>query len=89
MTLSFPNPNRSFDSDSHRILFWGYDNIIEVSFFLEIDALEKFNLEKTSSEAGFLKIFDNVRDKIYETADKVYTKSGKSIHAFILVAKDF
>lgn len=89
MTLSFPNPSRSFDADSHRILFWGYDNVIEVSFFLETDALEKFNLEKTSTEAGFLKIFDNVRNKIYEVADKVYTKTGKDTHACILAASDF
>ena len=89
MILNFPNPSRSFDAESHRILFWGYDNIIEVSFFLETDALEKFNPEKISTEAGFLKIFDNVRDRIYEVADKVYTRAGKSSHACILAANDF
>ncbi len=89
MTLSFPNPNRSFDNETSRILFWGYDNIMEVSFYLESDALEKFNSEKTKTESGLLKIFDAIRNQIYETADKVYARASKGSHACILSAKDF
>ncbi len=88
MTLSFPNPNRIFDADTSRILFWGYDNIMEVSFYLESNALEKFNSEKTKTESGFLKIFDTVRNQIYEAADKVYARVGKGNHACILSSKD-
>jgi hypothetical protein len=89
MTLHFPNPNRSFDTDNHRILFWGYDNIIEITFFLETGALEKFSSENTDSESGLLRIFDTVRDKIYKVADKVYSRAGKGNYACVLSASDF
>ena len=89
MSLSFPNPNRSFDSDSHRILFWGYDNIMEVSFYLEIDALEKFNSGKTKTESEFLQRFDEIRNQIDEVANKVYQRVGKGNRAYVLSSKDF
>jgi hypothetical protein len=89
MTLHFPNHSRSFDADNDRILFWGYDNIIEVAFFLKTDALKKFNSENTDTESGFLKIFDTVRNQIYKVADKVYSQVGKGNYACILSAKDF
>jgi len=40
MRLSFPNPSRSFDASRNRICFWGYDSTIEISFFIEADALK-------------------------------------------------
>ncbi len=89
MTLSFPNPNRSFDSDSNRILFWGYDNIMEVSFYLETEALDRFNSEKTKTESGFLQIFDDIRNQIYEVANNVYTRVGKGNRAYVISPKDF
>jgi hypothetical protein len=89
MTLSFPNPNRSYDADSSRIIFWGYDNIVEVSFYLETAALEKFNFEKTQTESGFLKIFDTIRNQIYEVAEKVYIRAGKGNHACVISPTDF
>ena len=89
MTISFPNSNRSFDSDSNRILFWGYDNITEVSFYLETEALDRFNSEKTKIESGFLQIFDAIRSQIYEVANKVYTRGEKGNHAYVLSSKDF
>jgi hypothetical protein len=89
MTLSFPNPNRSFDPDSKRILFWGYDNIMEISFYLETEALDRFNSEKTKTESGFLQIFDEIRNQIYEVANNVYTRVGKGNRAYVLSPKDF
>ncbi len=41
MPLSFPNPSCSFDATKNRVDFWGYDNVIEVSFHIEADALKK------------------------------------------------
>jgi hypothetical protein len=41
------------------------------------------------AEAGFLKAFDAMRDRINEMADKVYTRAGKGSIACILVAEDF
>lgn len=42
MKLTFPNPSRSFDESGKRVRFWGYDRAIEVSFFVEAEALNGF-----------------------------------------------
>lgn len=89
MKLSFPNPSRSFDASKNRIAFWGYDKTIEISFFVELDALKRLFPEMSSIEEGFLQAFDSARNRIYEVADKLYSSSVKRTFAYILVAKDF
>lgn len=91
MKLHFPNPCRSYDPDSCRILFWGYDKTMEVSFFLDVDALKQLYPKMTNAEQEFLKAFDTARDRIHEVADKVYCRSGggKGTYAYVLEAKDF
>ena len=41
--LIFPNPSRNYDPKGHGIRFWGYDKMIEVSFFIEEGALAKIH----------------------------------------------
>ena len=91
MKLQFPNPSRSFDPNSSRILFWGYDNIIEVSFYLQIAALKRLYPEMTNAEPELLKAFDTARERIYEVADKIYRRgnSDKGVYAYVLTAEDF
>jgi len=89
MTLSFPNQSRSFDATRNRVRFWGYDSAIEISFFVEADALQKFSPEMSRAEAGFLKAFDAARERIHEVADKVYVCRHKGAYAYILAAEDF
>jgi hypothetical protein len=89
MPLSFPNPSRSFDETKNRVDFWGYDNVIEVSFHMEADALKKLCPQMGDAEAGFLKAFDTVRKRIHEVAEKIYGRGGKITYAYILAAKDF
>ena len=89
MRLSFPNPSRSFDAESSRVCFWGYDSMIEISFFVEADALKRLCPEMSGAEAGFLKAFDAVRNRIQEVADKVYARGGKRSYAYSLAAEDF
>ncbi|MGB5407658.1 MAG: DUF1488 domain-containing protein [Thiogranum sp.] len=89
MRLSFPNPSRSFDAESSRVCFWGYDSTIEISFFVEADALKRLCPEMSGAEAGFLKAFDAVRNRIQEVADKVYARGGKRSYAYSLAAEDF
>jgi len=90
MRLHFPNPSRSFDESSHRVLFWGYDGTIEVSFFVEANALKHLYPEMNNAEAGCLKAFDAARDRIYKVADKLYTRGGnKRTYAFVLAEDDF
>jgi len=89
MRLSFPNPSRSFDASRSRVLFWGYDSAIEVSFFVEANALKRLCPEMSGAEAAFLKAFDAARKRIHEVADKVYVRGGKRTFSYILAAKDF
>ena len=88
MTLNFPNTSRSFDAETKRVLFWGYDSVIEVSFFVEAAALRKLCPEVESSEAGFLKAFDMVRSRIYSIAGKVYGRDSRNSFACILTEED-
>jgi hypothetical protein len=89
MKLSFPNPSRSFDATRSRVCFWGYDGTIEVSFFVEADALKQLCPEMSGAETGVLKVFDAALNRIHEIADKVYERAGKGTYAYSLAAEDF
>ena len=89
MRLSFPNPSRSFDASRSSVRFWGYDSAIEISFFVEADALKTLCPEMSSVETGFLTAFDTARKRIHEVADKVYLRGGKGCYSYILAAEDF
>ncbi len=89
MTLSFPNQSRSFDATKKRVSFWGYDRVMEVSFFVEAGVLQKLCPEMESTESGFLKAFDSARKRIYEVAQKVYAHGRKGASAYILTEKEF
>jgi len=87
MTLSFPNESRSYDAKRNLVRFWGYDSALEISFFVEVGALYKLSPQTKNSEAGSLEAFDAARDRIHETARKVYSKTRKG--AYLLAAADF
>jgi len=89
MRLSFPNPSRSFDASRSCVLFWGYDSAIEVSFFVEVNALKQLCPEMSGAETAFLKAFDAARNRIHEVADIVYVRSCKGSYAYTLAADDF
>ena len=87
MTLNFPNRSRSYDARRNFICFWGYDSALEISFFLEVSALHKLNPQTGNVEEGYLQAFDAARDRIHETARKVYSQAPKG--AYLLAAADF
>ena len=87
VTLSFPNQSRSFDEARNRIRFWGYDSAIEISFFVEADALHKLVPDMGDAETGYLKAFDDSRERIHEIAEKVYMRGHGNAHS--LAAADF
>lgn len=89
MALSFPNPSCSFDTTKNRVDFWGYDNVIEVSFHIEADALKKLCPQMGDAEAGFLKAFVTVRNRIQEVAVEAYSRNRKGSYAYVLTARDF
>ncbi|MBU1176359.1 MAG: DUF1488 domain-containing protein [Alphaproteobacteria bacterium] len=87
MALNFPNPSRSYEPDHARVRFWGHDSAMEVSFFLDEDALFRLSPSTGSDEKAILKAFDANRSRIMDVARKAYT--GRQTHAFILGASDF
>ena len=89
MSLSFPNPSRSFDASRSRVCFWGYDQTIEISFFVGKEALKRLCPDMSDAESGFLQAFDAASGRIHEVADKVYVRGGKTSSSYILVAENF
>jgi hypothetical protein len=87
MTLNFPNGSRSYDATRNLVRFWGYDSALEISFFVEVSALYKLHPQTRDVEAGYLEAFDAARDRIHETARKVYSRARKG--AYLLAAADF
>lgn len=87
MSLNFPNPSRSYEPDHARVRFWGHDSSMEVSFFLEEDALFLMAPGTAGDEKAILQAFDANRARIMEAARKAYT--GRLTHSFILGADSF
>ena len=77
MSLNFPNGSQSYDAKRNLIRFWGYDGALEISFFVEVSALYKLIPQTRDVEAGYLEAFDAARDRIHETARKVYSRARK------------
>ena len=89
MTLSFPNPSRSFDATKNCVQFWGYDSAIEVVFFVDAAALKKLCPQANDVEDGLLKAFDAATKRIHEAAEHVYAHGSKRSYACRLAAEDF
>ena len=87
-TLSFPNQSRSFDPASSRMRFWAYDGAIEISFFVEGDAIRRLTGAMLTTEDEFLEAFDSVRDALHEVADRVYAGDPKGSYTCVLSATD-
>jgi hypothetical protein len=89
MMLNFSNPSRSFDATKNRVEFWGYDNVIEVSFFVEASTLKQLCPEMVDVEAGILKAFDASRERIQEVAEKVHARGRAGVFAHVLAVQNF
>ena len=87
MTLSFPNPSRSFDATRRAVRFWGHDSAMEASFFVSEDALKRIQPDMRFDEEGLLRAFDLNRALICTTAAKVYGRSHKG--SYDVMAADF
>jgi hypothetical protein len=87
MPLNFPNMSRSFDATRRAVHFWGYDRVMESSFFVTEDALRDLQPNVNVSEAGLLNVFDSHRALICEIASKVYARGRKG--SYVLVTADF
>ena len=86
MTLSFPNPSRSFDEAHNVVRFSGYDGVFHVPFVVEATALITSG-GKALLEAECLTAFDATRDQILDVARKAYSDQRRS--SYTLTAADF
>jgi hypothetical protein len=77
MPIIFPNPSRSYDASIRAVRFWGYDSAMETSFFVTLTALQSIEPRMTDDEASILTAFDHHRDRIFETAARVYARGYK------------
>lgn len=88
MTISFPNPTRSFDASVDCVRFSGHDTAIEVSFFMEVNALTKIFPQLIKHEAEILDAFDTKIETIHKAATKAY-KQNKGKYVCTLSADSF
>lgn len=86
MTLTFPNPSRSFDEAHNVVRFTGYDGVFQVPFVVEAAALMTSD-GKVLLEAECLTAFDAARDLILDVARKAYSAKRRS--SYTLTAADF
>jgi hypothetical protein len=87
MTLSFPNPSRSYDPTRHAVRFWGHDSAMEASFFVTEEALKRIQPDLNRDEAGLLNAFDLNRGRIHSAAVKAYSRGRKG--SYDLDSQDF
>lgn len=90
MTLTFPNPSRSYDETRKAVRFTGHDGMFEVRFLVDAAALAASDAalrEARPSEAACLRAFDISRKAICEVARKAYARHRST--SYILTAADF
>lgn len=70
--LNFPNISRSYDPTHHCVRFWGHDGALEVSFFVDEDAVFWIAPDTRHSQNAILESFDQHRERILKAARRVY-----------------
>jgi hypothetical protein len=78
--LSFPNRARSFDSTRSGVRFWAHYSAMEVSFFIQADALRQIQPDMQWDEHGIVSVFDANRDLIENTAANVYARDRRGFY---------
>lgn len=86
MPLSFPNQSRSYDARQRCVRFWAYDDSLEISFFVEADALRHIDPQATLDELGLLNAFDCHRGRIFQAANRIYSRRSRG--SYTLAASD-
>ncbi len=86
MTLTFPNPSRSFDETRKAVRFTGYDDMAQVPFIIEAEALS-ISGRTAESESECLTAFDAARGSIQSAARKAYSR-GRG-NPYTLTVADF
>lgn len=79
MTLSFPNPSRSYDEIRRRIHFVGHDGLAQIRFFLPVEILADVSSSTSPTEQDYLFAFDGMRKRILEIANTTYKSRGQNM----------
>jgi hypothetical protein len=79
-TLTFPNPDRSYDAAMDRISFFGNDGTAEVTFFLKAQALLRLYPRTGGSGPALLAAFDAGRVRINEVANKAFARDRRRFY---------
>ena len=79
MTLSFPNPSRSYDESRHRVRFVGHDGLMQINFFLPVSILADDLSVRLPTETDYLSAFDGMRKDIFEVARKAYESRRRNM----------
>jgi hypothetical protein len=88
MTLAFPNPSRSFDETRNAVLFFGYDGMFEIRFFVDAAVLgNRLSPVTKMSEAQYLSAFDTMLPTIHDVARGVYVSKHSNLNT--LTTTDF
>jgi hypothetical protein len=87
MALNFLNQSRSYDATLHAVRFWGHDGPMEISFYVNEEALKRIQPGLRPGEAAILGAFDVNRSVIHMAAAKAYRRGRKSSYG--LFAADF
>jgi hypothetical protein len=72
MSLTFPNPSRSYDASHHCVTFWGYDNAREIAFSVDRSVISNLSPKSGSDEPAVLAAFDQHRERILSLARDLY-----------------
>ena len=86
-SLAFPNNSRSYDGTRHAVRFWGYDQSMEIPFFIGSDVLGTLQPAMAPEPEGWLSAFDANRARICAVAAEVYGRRRSG--SYDLLASDF
>lgn len=87
MSLTFPNPSRSYDSKLKTVRFTGHDGMFQIAFSVELDVLTKKRVADDQAEALALAAFDDARSDVMAMATKAYNHHKKS--SYTLTSSDY
>jgi Protein of unknown function (DUF1488) len=85
--VTFPNESRSYDGTRLAVRFWGYDQSMEIPFFIGAAVLYGLEGRMSADPDGCLKAFDAHRERICTTAARVYAR--RRCGSYDLLASDF
>ena len=87
VSLNFPNAIRSYNVSNRDITFWGHDSAIEITFVIELFALQMVRGDMSTDEQALCQTFDQNIKLIHAIAKRVYDKMKGGFHR--LTVNDF